>query len=50
MKRGSKGSIFGNLKTIDGQIVKFTSKVDLRGFTKAFNIFINCTRKKIVSF
>ena len=45
MKRGSKGSIFGKLKTIDGEIVKFTSKVDLRGFTNAFNAFIDCTNK-----
>lgn len=45
MKRGSKGSIFGKLKTIDGETVKFTSKVDLRGFTKAFNAFIDCTNK-----
>ena len=45
MKRGSKAEIVGKLETNDGEIVEFSSAVDLKGFTKAFNAFTNCVNK-----
>ena len=46
MKRGSKAEIVGKLKTFDDEIVEFSSAVDLKGFTRAFNAFTNCTNKQ----